>query len=77
MANKTWKFTVTYQSPEDADKTPMQRAEESVQVEATTAQRALNKAKVAVCEEWEGVEAKDVVFLDVYRTAKYVTFEVE
>lgn len=75
MANKTWKFTVTYQSPEDADKTPMQRAEESVQVEATTAQRALNKAKAVVCEEWEGVEAKDVVFLDVYRPERCVAGE--
>lgn len=71
MANKTWKYTVTYQSPEDADETPAKRREEAVQVEATTGPRAISKAKTAILDEWEGVEARDLVILDAFRTDKY------
>lgn len=71
MANKTWDYTVTYQSPEDADKTPAQRGEESITVEATTAKRAISKALKEIVDEWEGVEAKDLVLLDVVRTKKW------
>jgi len=70
-SNKSWEYTVTYQDPEDAEKTPAQRREESVSVEATTAARALNKAKTAIVEDWEGLAAKDIVILDVVRSKKW------
>lgn len=71
MANKSWDFTVVYQNPEDFEETPARRREESRQVTSTTAKRALSKAVREICEEWEGVEAKDVVVLDAFRTEKY------
>lgn len=71
MANKTWKYTVTYQNPEDAELTPAKRGEESVQIEATTGPRAISKAKTAILDEWEGLEARDLVILDAVRTEKW------
>lgn len=71
MANKTWKYTVTYQSPEDFDKTPAKRGEEFVDVEATTAKRAIAKATKEIVDEWAGVDARDIVILDALRTGKW------
>lgn len=75
MPNKTWKYTVTYQSPEDQDLTPAKRREESIDVEATTAKRAISKAVTAILDEWDGVEARELVVLDAYRTDKYEAAE--
>jgi hypothetical protein len=71
MANKSWTFTVVYQSPEDADLTPAKRREESIQVASTSAKRALSKAVREICDDWDGLEAKDVLVLDVFRTQRY------
>lgn len=71
MANKTWEYVVTYQSPEHMHLTPAQREEEMCRVQATTAPRALSKAKKDILDDWEGVEAKDLVILDVCRAKKH------
>jgi len=71
MANKTWPYVVTYQDPTDAELPPSQRGEERVEVEATSAKRAISKALTVLVEEWEGVEAKDLMILDAYRKPKY------
>lgn len=71
MANKTWPYVVTYQSPEDAELTPSLRREERTEVEATSAKRAISKALSDLTEEWEGVESKDFLILDAYRKPKY------
>jgi len=71
MANKNWLFTVVYQSPEDAHLTPAKRGEEKVEVNSTSANRALSKAKKEILEDWEGLEARNLVILDVYRTIRY------
>lgn len=71
MANKNWQFTVVYQSPEDAHLTPAKRGEEKIEVSSTSANRALSKAKKEILEDREGLEAKNLVILDVYRTQKY------
>lgn len=75
MANKTWDFTVVYQNPEDLDETPAKRREETINVTATTAKRAISKATAEILDEWEGLEARDLVILDVFRTNKYEAAE--
>lgn len=71
MANRTWTYTVVYQSPEDIDETPAKRREETKTVQATTAKRAIAKATKDVMDEWEGFEARDLVILDAFREDKF------
>lgn len=71
MANKNWNFTVVYQNPEDFELTPAKRREEKLIVTSTSAKRALAKAVKDVCAGWDGVEARDVLVLDVYRSQRY------
>lgn len=67
MANKTWKYVVSYVNPEDDDKTPAQRGEISLNVSATSVPRAVSKAKKDIVEEWDGLESKDIVIVECRR----------
>lgn len=68
MPNKTWSYVVTYIDPGDLEtKTPAKRAEETVNVEATTVGRALTKAKAAINDDWEGLEASQIVIVECRR----------
>ena len=66
MANKTWEYVVTFQHPDDYEKTPMQRRTCSRPTTATSAMRAINKVKKDVAEAWE-IEARYVEILDACR----------
>lgn len=69
MANKTWKYTVVYVDPIDLeDKTPAQREEHEVSVEATTVPRAVSKAKKLINDEWEGLDASQIVIVECRRS---------
>lgn len=66
--NKSWDYVVTYVNPFDiTEKTPAQRAEETVEVNATTVQRALTKAKALIHEEWEELDNSLIVIVDCRR----------
>jgi hypothetical protein len=70
MANKVWPYVVCFQDPEDAELTPAKRREQSVQVDATSASRAISKAIVEIMDEWD-VEKRHIVILDACRSSKY------
>lgn len=68
MANKTWNYVVTYVNPLDLeDKTPAQRGEEQVKVQATSVPRAVSKAKKEINDEWEGLETSQIVIVECAR----------
>lgn len=68
MANKTWEYVVSYVDPIDLEeKTPAQRGELEVKVSATTVPRAVSKAKAMINEDWEGLEASQIVIVDCRR----------
>jgi hypothetical protein len=68
MANKTWKYSVFYVDPIDLeDKTPAQRSEHELSVEATTVARAVSKAKKLINDEWDGLEASQIVIVECRR----------
>lgn len=71
MANKTWNYEVYYVNPEDLeDKTPAQRGEEVVKVQATSVSRAVSKAKKEIADEWEGLDNSQIVIVECRRAGK-------
>lgn len=53
MANKQFKYEISYHPPQEMDKTPAQRQRFYVEVPATSVPRALNKAYKEILDRHE------------------------
>lgn len=67
MANKNWDYVVSYVDPDTLHLSPGQREELDFSVKATSVPRALSKAKAEIKANHEGIEAGQIVVLDIVR----------